>query len=199
VTQFPETRESLIIQVKDPANRAAWEQFVDLYRPVIFRIARTRGVQDADAEDLAQHVLIAVAGSIGRWEKSDKSTRFRHWVRRIARNAIVNAMTRRPLEQATGSSSVQDLLSAEPARDEPTDSLIETELRRELYLRAAKIVRLDINEETWQAFELTVLKNMSGADAAHELGKSIGTVYAARSRVMKRLRNAIAELEESQS
>ncbi len=199
MTQFPETRESLILQVKDPANRAAWEQFVDLYRPVIFRIARTRGVQDADAEDVAQQVLIAVAGSIGRWEKSDKSTRFRNWLRRIARNAIVNAMTRRPPDQATGSSSVQDLLSAEPARDEPTDSLIETELRRELYLRAAKIVRLDINEETWQAFELTVLKNMSGADAARELGKSIGTVYAARSRVMKRLRDAIAELEESQS
>jgi RNA polymerase sigma-70 factor (ECF subfamily) len=199
VTQFPETRESLILQVKDPANRAAWEQFVDLYRPVIYRIARARGAQNADAEDLAQQVLIAVAGSIGRWEKSDKSTRFRHWVRRIARNAIVNAMTRRPLEQATGSSSVQDLLSAEPARDEPTDALIETELRRELYLRAAKIVRLDINEETWQAFELTVLESMSGADAARELGKSIGTVYAARSRVMKRLRDAIAELEESQS
>ena len=199
MTQFPETRESLILQVKDPANRAAWEHFVDLYRPVIFRIARTRGVQDADAEDLAQQVLIAVAGSIGRWEKSDKSTRFRHWLRRIARNAIVNAMTRRPPDQATGSSSVQDLLSAEPTRDEQTDSLIETELRRELYLRAAKIVRLDINEETWQAFELTVLKNMSGADAARELGKSIGTVYAARSRVMKRLRDAVAELEESQS
>lgn len=199
VTQFPETRESLIFQVKDPANRAAWEQFVDLYRPVIFRIARARGVQDADAEDLAQQVLIAVAGSIGRWEKSDKSTRFRHWLRRIARNAIVNAMTRRPPDQATGSSSVQDLLSAEPARDEQTDLLIETEIRRELYVRAARIVRLDVNEETWQAFELTILKNRSGADAARELGKTIGTVYAARSRVMKRLRDAVAELKESQS
>jgi len=199
VTQFPETRESLILQVKDQANRAAWEQFVELYRPVIFRIARARGVQDADAEDLAQQVLIAVAGSIGRWEKSDKSTRFRHWLRRIARNAIVDAMTRRPPDQATGSSSVQDLLSAEPARDEQTDLLIETEIRRELYVRAARIVRLDVNEETWQAFELTVLKNRSGADAARELGKTIGTVYAARSRVMKRLRDAVAELKESQS
>ena len=199
MTQFPETRESLILQVKDQANRAAWEQFVELYRPVIFRIARARGVQDADAEDLAQQVLIAVAGSIGRWEKSDKSTRFRHWLRRIARNAIVDAMTRRPPDQATGSSSVQDLLSAEPARDEQTDLLIETEIRRELYVRAARIVRLDVNEETWQAFELTVLKNRSGADAARELGKTIGTVYAARSRVMKRLRDAVAELKESQS
>ncbi len=66
MTQFPETRESLILQVKDPANLAAWEQFVDVYRPVIFRIARARGMQDADAEDLTQQILISVAGSIGR-------------------------------------------------------------------------------------------------------------------------------------
>lgn len=198
MTQFPETRESLILQVKDPANLAAWEQFVDLYRPVIFRIARARGVQDADAEDLAQQVLAAIAGAVGRWEKSDKSTRFRHWLRRIARNAIINAVTRRPSDQATGSSSVQDLLSSEPARDDPNDVLVETEVRRELYLRAARIVRTDVNEETWQAFEMTVLKDMSGADAARELGKTIGTVYAARSRVMKRLRDAVVELENSQ-
>ena len=199
MTQFPETRESLILLVKDPANLAAWEQFVDLYRPVIVRIARARGLQDADADDLSQQVLVAVAGAVGRWEKSDMATRFRHWLRRIARNAIINAFTRRPPDLGTGSSSVQDLLSCEPAPDERNDLLIETEVRRELYLRAARIVRTDVNEDTWQAFEMTVLNDLSGADAARELGKTIGAVYAARSRVMKRLRDAVTELESSQS
>ncbi len=71
--------------------------------PVIYRIAIARGMQDADAqEDLSQHVLMAVAASIGRWEKFGKAIRFRHWLRRVARNAIVNALTRRPPDQATG-------------------------------------------------------------------------------------------------
>ena len=70
MTQFPETRESLIIQVKDPSNRDAWGKFFDLYRPVIHRIALARVMQDADAQDLTQQVLIAVASSVGRWEKS---------------------------------------------------------------------------------------------------------------------------------
>ncbi len=161
-------------------------------------------MQDADAQDLSQHVLMAVAASIGRWEKLGKAIRFRHWLRRVARNAIVNALTRRPPDQATGTSSFQDLLMETPERasnphDAETDSLVELEYRRELYLRAAASVRTDVDPETWQAFEMTVISGVSNADAARELGKSIGTIYAARSRVMKRLRMAIAEIEEAQS
>lgn len=203
VTQFPETRESLIVQIKDPSNRDAWGKFVDLYRPVIHRIALARGLQDADAQDLTQHVLMAVAASIGRWEKSTESTRFRHWLRRVTRNAILNAISRRPPDQATGTSSYQNIVTEIPERadhslDDETDSLIELEYRRELYLRAAAFVRTDVDPITWQAFERTVIGGLSNAQAAQELGKSIGTIYAARSRVMKRLRTAIAEIEENQ-
>lgn len=202
MTQFPETRESLIVQIKDPSNRDAWGKFVDLYRPVIHRIALARGLQDADAQDLTQHVLMAVAASIGRWEKSTESTRFRHWLRRVTRNAILNAISRRPPDQATGTSSYQNIVAEIPERtdhslDDETESLIELEYRRELYLRAAAFVRTDVDPITWQAFERTVIGGISNAQAAQELSKSIGTIYAARSRVMKRLRTAIAEIEEN--
>lgn len=202
MTQFPETRESLIVQIKDPSNRDAWGKFVDLYRPVIHRIALARGLQDADAQDLTQHVLMAVAASIGRWEKSTESTRFRHWLRRVTRNAILNAISRRPPDQATGTSSYQNIVTEIPERadhslDDETYSLIELEYRRELYLRAAAFVRADVDPITWQAFERTVIGGISNAQAAQELSKSIGTIYAARSRVMKRLRTAIAEIEEN--
>ena len=76
--QFPETSESLIIQVKNPENRGAREHFVSIYRPVILRTAVARGMQEADAQHLAQQVLLAVASAIGQWEKRDESTRFRH-------------------------------------------------------------------------------------------------------------------------
>lgn len=203
MTQFPETRESLIVQIKDPSNRDAWGKFVDLYRPVIHRIALARGLQDADAQDLTQQVLMAVAASIGRWEKSTESTRFRHWLRRVTRNAILNAISRRPPDQATGTSSYQNIVAEIPERtdhslDDETESLIELEYRRELYLRAAAFVRTDVDPITWQAFERTVIGGISNAQAAQELSKSIGTIYAARSRVMKRLRTAIAEIEENQ-
>jgi RNA polymerase sigma-70 factor (ECF subfamily) len=199
VTEFPETRESLLALVRSPANREAWDQFALIYRPVIYRLARHRGLQDADAQDLAQQVLMAVASAIGSWEKSDESVRFRHWLRRVARNAIVNALSRRPQDRAAGGSAANDLLLEQPNVDLQSNAQIELEYRRELYLRAAKTVRSDFEPETWRAFEMTVIENRSIDEAAVELAKPIGTIYAARSRIMRRLREAVRDLEKSES
>ncbi|WP_442511448.1 hypothetical protein SH528x_003129 [Novipirellula sp. SH528] len=53
----PETRLSLIGKLHDPAAAEAWAEFVRLYQPIVFRVARQRGLQHADAEDLTQDVL----------------------------------------------------------------------------------------------------------------------------------------------
>ena len=199
MTQFPETRESLMIQVKDPENRVAWEQFVAIYRPAIVRTAVARGLQEADAQDLAQQVLLAVASAIGDWERRGESTRFRHWLRKITRNAIVNALTRGPKDRATGGSSIQELLAQHQQTDPETESLIDWEYRRQLYRQAAKTVRGDVQPDTWRAFELTVIDGLSNLAAAKQLGKSLGTIYTARCRIMQRLRDVIAELEASEA
>ena len=199
MTEFPETRDSLLVQVRSPANREAWDQFALIYRPVIYRLARHRGLQDADAQDLAQHVLMAVASAIGGFEKSNEGVRFRHWLRRVAHNAIVNALSRQPQDRAAGGSAVQELLLEQPSVDLQSPAQIELEYRRELYLRAARLVRSDVEPETWRAFELTVIENRGIDEAAAQLDKPVGTIYAARSRIMRRLREAVRELEQSES
>ena len=187
------------MQVRSPANREAWDQFALIYRPVIYRLARHRGLQDADAQDLAQQVLIAVASAIGNWQKSSEEVRFHHWLRRVARNAIVNALSRRPHDRAAGGTSIHELLQEQPCDDLESDAQIELEYRRELYLQAARTVRGDIEPATWRAFEMTVVENRSIDEAAIELDKPIGSIYAARSRVMRRLREAVRELERAES
>ena len=196
LTEFPETRDSLLVQLRSPENREAWEQFATLYRPVIYRLARQRGLQDADAQDLAQRVFIAVASAIGTWEKSGETVRFRHWLRRVARHAILNALSRQPRDRGAGGSAAQDLLLEHPHEDPESVAQIDLEYRRELYLRAAILVRCDVDPVTWRAFELTVIEDRSIEAVAFELDKPVGTIYAARSRIMRRLREAVRELEE---
>jgi RNA polymerase sigma-70 factor (ECF subfamily) len=186
------------VQVRSPANREAWDEFVLQYRPVIYRLASQRGLQDADAQDLAQRVLMAVAAAIGSWEKSSKSVRFRHWLRRVARNAIINALSREPRDRAAGGTSAQELLLEQPADDPEVHAQIEVEYRRELYLRAAVIVRGDVEPDSWRAFELTVIENRAIDEVARELDKAVGSVYAARSRIMRRLRQTVQELEQGE-
>ncbi len=84
-SDFPETRASLLLQLQAGDDQDGWQEFVAIYRPIIYRLARKRGLQDADAQDLAQQVLLSIAGAIERWHKHDESTRFRHWLRRVAR------------------------------------------------------------------------------------------------------------------
>lgn len=197
MTNFPETRESLIAQIKNPEAQEAWEEFVQIYRPIVSRLAIKRGLQPADAQDLAQQVLISVAGAIGRYQKNSPSTRFRHWLRSVARNAIINVLTRQPVDAAAGGSAMLDLLGELSQSDEATAEMIEFEYRRELYLRAAEMVRVDVAPDTWAAFEMTVFDGVSVDAAGNRLGKSVGAIHAARSRIMKRLRDAVRTLEEN--
>lgn len=196
MTIYPETRDSLIVQVKDRNNGEAWELFSQIYRPVIYRIARNRGLQDADAHDLAQQVLINVARAIGQWNKADESTKFRHWLSRVVRNALLNALTRLPRDLSSGGTSSNRSLAEIADSDNEIDAQIENEYRRELYLRASDTVKASVELSTWNAFEQTVLHGREISDVAQSLGLSAGAVYTARSRVMMRLQEEVRTLQE---
>lgn len=196
MTEFPETQQSLLAKVRSTDEHEAWEQFVVLYRPVIYRMARRRGLQDSDAQDLTQTVLMNVAGAIDRWDPSEPGVRFRHWLRRVAKNAILNAITRSPKDAAAGGTAVQDLLNEQPAASPDLEKELRLESMRESYLLAACNVQNDVSPDTWRAFHLSVVEQLACEDVAKTIGKSVGTVYAARSRVIKRLREEVQRLEE---
>jgi RNA polymerase sigma-70 factor (ECF subfamily) len=194
----PETRESLILRVKDPADREAWNEFTAIYRPVIYRLARRRELQDADAEDLVQRVLMSVARAIDGWEPDRERATFRTWLRRITRNAIINAVSRGRPDAGTGGTSMLQRLQQQP--DAATEALddLETEYRRSVLRWAARQVQREFHDDTWTAFRLTAIDGRTVEDAAELLGKSPGAVYAARSRVMRRLKARVAEYERSE-
>jgi len=196
MSNMPETRDSLIVQIQDPTNREAWDAFTQLYRPIVYRLARSRGLQDADAEDLAQQVLMSVSRAIPDWQRNPDS-RFRHWLNRIARNAILNALTRGRKISIVGGTDFLKTMNNLPHRSTELESQIEYEYQRQLYRRAAEIVRDSVNEGTWLAFLYTVVEGESTESVAARLGKTIGNVHAARSRLMRRLQTVVRNLMEA--
>jgi RNA polymerase sigma-70 factor (ECF subfamily) len=166
---------------------------------MIYRFARKRGLQDADARDITQRVLWAVARAADRWEPDSKRGRFRGWLATVTRNAVINLIQRESVARGSGLSAVGELLQETPQASEEMSAAWIYERRCEMFRFAADQVKDDFTEDCWQAFWMTAVEGISGEDAAARLGKTIGAVYAARSRVLAKIRKAVASIEEVES
>jgi RNA polymerase sigma factor (sigma-70 family) len=195
VDPTPATRASLIVKLRDPGDEDAWSEFVAIYEPLVYRLARQKGLQDADARDLCQEVFRTVAHAVDRWEPGRGS--FRGWLSRIARNLLINFLTRdhSPV-RARGGTSIMELLEAQPAPDSSASALFEAEYERRVFQWAAEDVRNEFAPKTWQAFWQTAVEDRVPSEVALELGLSVGAVYIARSRVLARLKRRIEKLGE---
>src|SRR5215471_15678724 len=142
--EFPDTRQSLLVRIRDASDQRAWAEFVELYEPVVYRLARSRGLQHADALDLVQDVLSAVGGAIEDWDPDPARGQFRAWLFQIARNLAINALTRGGRGRGSGDTEMLKLLHNVPAAADSEMTLFELEYRREAFSRAAAIVRQEV-------------------------------------------------------
>jgi RNA polymerase sigma factor (sigma-70 family) len=184
-----DTRYSLLLRVCDPADSRAWGEFWRLYQPVVYRMARRFGLQVADAHDLTQDVLAAVSRAIQSWQPDPERGRFRTWLYAIVRNKTIAAVRRRRSgDHGTGDTDTMRRLQAKPVE---AGDAFELEVRRAAFHQAADRVRTQVQPATWEAFWRTSVQGQSIDRTATELRLSTGSVYAARSRVLARLRSEI--------
>jgi len=188
----------LILRLQNADDVAAWDEFAELYGPIVFRVARRRGMQAADAENLVQEVLLAVAQSVAKWiERTDRGS-FRAWLLRIAHNEAVDMLTERATRRlGRDGEQGQRLLDGVALRDD-ISSLIEREYERAVFQWAADRVREQVEDHTWQAFWLTEVEGMSVDQAAGLLGTRNGNIYVGRSRVMARIKELVRQYEDHQ-
>lgn len=194
------TRLTLLARLNDSDDAVAWQTFVGIYQPVIYRALRVKGLQHCDAEDVTQQVLISVAKSLAIRPHDANRARFRTWLYRVVRNAAINALQRVQSDQAAGGTQAFDALSAVPARATETDeALFDREQQRQMFYHVASVIQSEFESSTWQAFWRTMVEGESIEKVAHELGKQVGSVYAARSRVMKRMRQEMDILAQEEN
>ena len=126
----PETRESLILRLPSASDADAWQEFIALYEPLVIRFARRRGLQDADAREIAQNVFISVAQAVDRWQPDRERGKFRAWLFRIARNQLINWVAKHSRGRGSGWAPEHD--RAEPI-DASQQEALEMDYRREIF------------------------------------------------------------------
>jgi RNA polymerase sigma-70 factor (ECF subfamily) len=190
------TRASLLVRLRrGAADPSAWREFVQRYGPLVLDWCRRWGLQQADAEDVTQDVLLKLAGRLRAFEY-DPTRRFRGLLWTIAQGAWSDLQRARGRAvPGSGDSAVAAALESAPARDDLAARL-QAGYERELFDLAVAEVRARVEAQTWEAFRLTALEGRSGVDAASALGVQVAAVYKARSRVQQMLRAEVARLEE---
>lgn len=198
VDESPLTRASLLVQIRDGANHAAWQEFVKLYGPVVYGYARKRGLQDADAADLMQDVLRSISAAIGRLDYDRNQGTFRGWLFTITRNKFLNYLAARRIRpRASGDSATNELLNAHPDESDGVDAW-ELEYQRRLASLAMERIKSEFQESTWRAFWLTAVEGLAAADVAKKVAMSAGAIYVAKSRVLARLKDEVETMRQQE-
>ena len=194
MTLTPTTRASLLLRLRDPGDH---EDCVGLDEPVIYRVLRRTGLQDADAREVLQELFLAVNRNIERWEHGAEHGSFRGWLRRVTRNLIVSWVRRQRRQVTTSSVDLDALLESPSVVDGPETDEFDRELRRALFHLASDQVRGELRPQSWQAFWDVAVSGTSVAEAASKLGMTVGAVRVAKCRVIARLRVVVAEMEKT--
>jgi RNA polymerase sigma-70 factor, ECF subfamily len=181
-----ETPVSLLQRLRQPGDQQAWERFVELYSPLIHTWGRRAGLQDEDASDLVQTVLLALLQTMPTFVY-DRHKSFRRWLKTITLNKWRDSCKRLGRVSAGGDAGL-----AEAVVPDNVEAFWEAEYARHLANRALEVMQADFQPTTWKAFWEQTIGGRSAAEIGAELGLSPGAVYAARFRVLDRLRRELA-------
>jgi RNA polymerase sigma-70 factor (ECF subfamily) len=183
------TPPSLLERLRQPNEQAAWERFVEIYTPLIYFWACKIGLQNQDAVDLVQDVFTTLIQKMPTFTYKENQS-FRAWLRTVALNKWRDKRRKSSLPLEPGNGDVLNLV----ASNNDAEAVWEAEYHKQIVGRALEIMQAEFSPTVWKAcWETTVLGHPPSQVAA-KLGISVASVYAAKSRVLRRLRQELVGL-----
>jgi RNA polymerase sigma factor (sigma-70 family) len=191
-----DTPHSLLLRLSQrQRDDRAWDEFVQRYRPRIAKWCRQRGLQPADAEDVTQIVLQQILGAMREF-RYDPAGSFRAWLQTVTTRACGRFRVAETRLAGRKDDEALKQIEEAPAREDLARR-IEEAFDEELLQQATEAVQERIEHQTWEAYRLTAIEQLTGAEAAQQLGMPVMNVYVSRRRVQEMLRSEIERLERS--
>lgn len=189
------TSTELLNGLRDPQNHRAWSEFCTRYGPVLLAFARKLGVNEADAQDATQETFIAFARAYQEGRYSQEKGRLRSWLFRIVQNKVHDIFRRRAHDPLNGNGQ-QTRLEAVLDQDRQAE-IWEEEWRQAVIRTCVELVRRDVAENTFAAFESITIRGAALEETARSLEMSTAAVTKANQRVLSRMRelHRIIEVE----
>ena len=176
------TRGSLLGRIREPRNAEAWREFDGIYRPMLYRFARARGLSDADAEDIVQFCMAAIHKYIGDFDYDPAKGRFKGWLRTMVNNRMRMMLRKRGDDLAES----KDFKRPQQREQTPEETFDELWMQEHLK-HALEQLREEVNESSFSAYDLYVFEEWPVEKVCEELEMSTDQVYAIKYRLTKKL------------
>jgi RNA polymerase sigma-70 factor (ECF subfamily) len=201
--------------LKDSGDDTSWREFFDTYARLIHGVARKAGLTDAEAQEVVQETVIAVARKMPEFRCDPQAGSFKGFLLQITSRRITDQFRKRARSApgTAGSAGMAGSLGSNPDVGDRTstidqvpdparsdlESLWEGEWRAHLLEIAGDRVRQRVDPEQYQMFELHVLRGQPVREVARKLGVTVARVYFAKYRISKLLKSEIQALREALS
>lgn len=189
------TTSTVLHDLRDFSNRAAWDRFVARFRVPVLRFARSVGLSENDAEDVAQEALATFAQRYQEGHYDRDRGRLSQWLFGITYHKALDHRRKAARGPSSGSSAFDALSGLHLPDEAALTASWDQEWEQALLEQCLEQVRREVEPNTFRAFDLTVRENMDAAAAAELLGVNIKLVYNAKHRILKRIRELRGELE----
>ncbi len=189
------TQATLLDRLRQADAVMAWDEFFERYWRLIYTAARHRGCREHTAEEIVQEVMLTVFKQRDVFRYDPTRGRFRDWLRTVVRHAVAEHR-RSPSQRARAPGGDDGPRFPEPTDDSTPDTAWEAAFEEAMLAALLEVVRREVAPESYQAFELTTLRELSGREVAKLTGLSRNAVYLARRRVLKRLQELGADYRE---
>lgn len=183
------TRASLLVRIKDLGDSSAWTDFDAIYRPLLDRYARARGLTHSDAEDIVQHCMSAIACHIKSFDYDPATGRFKGWLKTLVNNRITDLF--RKNQHVEGYSAALD---RSQHREPQPDTVFEKMWMEQHLKRALKLVRQEVEVRTFRAYQLYVVEQLSAEKVCRQLDLNTNQLYSIRWRINQKVREHLNRL-----
>jgi RNA polymerase sigma-70 factor (ECF subfamily) len=182
------TRASLLIRIRDRQNARAWEEFDSLYRPMLRRFARARGLDANEAEDVVQQCMAAIIGHIGQFDYDPGKGRFKGWLRTLVNNQVRNRLRRRGEQQAD-----TQVFERDQQREGAPEELFDRIWLRDHLRHCLELIRRQVQRSTYLAFKAYVIEERPVEEVCRELNMTRNQVQLIKWRLTRMLAEKMRE------
>ncbi|HYE33667.1 MAG TPA: sigma-70 family RNA polymerase sigma factor [Methylomirabilota bacterium] len=191
---FLPTRQSLLSRLRSWDNHESWTEFFNSYGKLIYTVAKSAGLNDAEAQDVVQETILSVAQEMPGFRYDPAKGSFKGWLKLVTRRRIADYFRSRRVEREKVVSQGPGEALEEEQWSNELDDLWEQQWQQTLIVRALEKVRKQVSARQYQIFDLNVLKEAPASEVAKILGVNLAQIYLAKHRVSALLKKEMKAL-----